>query len=163
MSKEAREVARARTGLHRVVSRHVAAGNEGQVFCKSIKCSYHWAISYIYFKFCFLGFLKAYFICLSVHLLMWVQCHGGQRGTLDSLDLELHMVVSCHVDVRTQTRVLCIITLGKEGRVGILGDKRTTWEVDFIPQWSRDETQPSHWLLALRLAHIVQTSLEFIM
>ena len=35
-----------------------------------------------------------------------VRCAGGQEKTLDSLELELQLVVSCHVGARNQTQVL---------------------------------------------------------
>lgn len=32
--------------------------------------------------------------------------HGGQKKKLDSLELEIQVLVSCHLGVRNQTRVV---------------------------------------------------------
>lgn len=39
----------------------------------------------------------------------FMQCHGGQKRTLDPLELKLQMLVSCHVVKENKTWVLSIL------------------------------------------------------
>lgn len=48
------------------------------------------------------------------------------RWALDPLDLELHMVVCCHVVVRNLTWVLCITLLHCRRKVGVVCEDQRT-------------------------------------
>jgi hypothetical protein len=46
------------------------------------------------------------FVCMHVCGAMCMPCaHGGQKRALDFLELDLQMIVSCHVDAKNQTHV----------------------------------------------------------
>lgn len=81
-------------------------------------CPLH--LSILFFSDLFFLFSVYMFECMYVYHIP-AGTLGSQKGTLDSLDLELQVVVSCYAGTRDGTWVLC-----KSGK-GLLSCSRPLW------------------------------------